>query len=350
MSKSKPVVKYSVSLPVLLTAWLVFLLIRSWGSVPDMIVIFSAAIVLSQLVVFVLGRKWGFRSAFIITLGAAIAGESASSLLLGTSMDWRWLTLAFLIAFAGGLLATAIDSGLWEDNSPPSSEIVNEVLLSHQLRLGKLKKIPVPKRCFDLLVAITGALFSLPVWAIISFLIWFEEPGPLLFIKNSVGYGGRNFHQFKFRSMVRDAERETGPILSTEDDVRLLKIGHVLRKAALDELPQLLNIIRGEMSFVGPRPQRTVLVREYLQVMPEYSERHAVAPGISGLAQVVGSYYISPRQKLRLDRLYVRHANLGFDLKLLVIAFLVVFYLRWKKDWNGRVPRKWIRFGSGRTF
>jgi lipopolysaccharide/colanic/teichoic acid biosynthesis glycosyltransferase len=178
---------------------------------------------------------------------------------------------------------------------------------------------------------------------LIAFFIWFEDPGPLLFVKNSVGRGGRNFHQFKFRSMVRDAEKETGPVLSSEDDARVLKIGHVLRKTALDELPQLLNILDGEMSFVGPRPQRTVLVREYLHAMPEYAERHAVAPGISGLAQVVGSYYITPRQKLRLDRLYCHHASLGFDLKLLVIAFLLVFYLRWKKGWNGKVPRQWIR-------
>jgi lipopolysaccharide/colanic/teichoic acid biosynthesis glycosyltransferase len=145
--------------------------------------------------------------------------------------------------------------------------------------------------------------------------------------------------------MVSDAEKDTGPILASEDDARVLRIGGILRKTALDELPQLLNILRGEMSFVGPRPQRTVLVRDYLRVMPEYAERHCVAPGISGLAQVVGSYYITPRQKLRFDRLYVRHANLGFDLKLLVIAFLVVFYLRWKKSWNGRIPRGWIRFG-----
>lgn len=184
----------------------------------------------------------------------------------------------------------------------------------------------------------------------VGFFIWFEDPGPLFFIKNSVGRAGRNFHQFKFRSMVRNAEKETGPVLSREDDARVLGAGHVLRKTALDELPQLLNIIRGEMSFVGPRPQRTVLVREYLQLMPEYAERHGVAPGISGLAQVVGSYYITPRQKLRLDRLYVRHANLGFDLKLLVIATLIVFYLRWEKGWNGRVPRKWLRYGSKRTF
>ncbi|MCK4961598.1 MAG: sugar transferase, partial [Anaerolineales bacterium] len=116
-------------------------------------------------------------------------------------------------------------------------------------------------------------------------------------------------------------------------------------KTALDELPQLLNILRGDMSFVGPRPQRTVIVHAYLKEMPEFAERHRIRPGISGLAQVAGSYYITPRQKLRYDRLYGRYASLGFDIKLIMLAFLLVFWLRWRKDWNGRLPRRWLRFG-----
>jgi lipopolysaccharide/colanic/teichoic acid biosynthesis glycosyltransferase len=100
------------------------------------------------------------------------------------------------------------------------------------------------------------------------------------------------------------------------------------------------------MSFVGPRPQRTILVNEYLKQMPEFAERHRVLPGLSGLAQVAGDYYLTPRQKLRYDSLYTRHSSLGFDIKLILIAFLIVFWLRWRKDWNGRLPRGWLRFGS----
>jgi len=120
----------------------------------------------------------------------------------------------------------------------------------------------------------------------------------------------------------------------------------LLRKAALDELPQLVNILLGEMSFVGPRPQRTVLVHEYLQRMPEYAERHRIAPGLAGLAQVAGDYFLTPCQKLRFDRLYIRHASLGFDLKLILLAFLIAFWYRWQKDWNGRLPRRLMRWGS----
>ena len=173
-------------------------------------------------------------------------------------------------------------------------------------------------------------------------LIWIENPGPLLFVKNSVTCGGNNFRQYKFRTMVRGAEEGTGPVLAREKDERVLHFGKFLRKTALDELPQLINILRGEMSFVGPRPQRTVLVAEYLESMPEFAERHRVLPGLAGLAQVAGDYYLTPRQKLRFDRLYIQHANVGFDLKLLGLAFLITFWYRWQPDWNGRLPRRFL--------
>jgi lipopolysaccharide/colanic/teichoic acid biosynthesis glycosyltransferase len=202
------------------------------------------------------------------------------------------------------------------------------------------------KRAFDLSLAGLGTILSAPVWILTAFLVWFEDPGPILFIKNSVGKGGVNFRQFKFRTMVAGAEDSTGPVLSTEADERVLTVGRFLRKTALDELPQLLNILFGQMSFVGPRPQRTVLVHEYLEAIPEYAERHRVLPGLAGLAQVAGDYYLTPRQKLRFDRLYIQHASLGFDLKLLFLAFLIAFWYRWRKDWDGKLPRWLLRCGG----
>ncbi|OGR90897.1 MAG: hypothetical protein A2V88_06830 [Elusimicrobia bacterium RBG_16_66_12] len=178
--------------------------------------------------------------------------------------------------------------------------------------------------------------------------VWLEDPGPLFFVKNSVGRGGRNFRQWKIRTMVRSAEEGTGPVLARESDERVLRTGRWLRRTALDELPQLLNILQGSMSFVGPRPQRTVLVDQYLQAIPEYADRHRLAPGLAGLAQIAGDYYLTPRQKLRYDRLYVAHAGLGFDLKLIAIACAVVFWLRWDPNWDGRVPRAWIRWPKRR--
>jgi len=251
--------------------------------------------------------------------------------------------MAILVgSFAGCLVATCHHLGLWEDNFPPPEEIRKSVLEIHRRMIGEPVGEPLPKRVFDLLLAFVGLLISSPVWLCCLVLLWFEDPGPLFFVKNSVGQGGRNFHQYKLRTMVREAEAVTGPVLAAEEDTRALWVGRILRKTALDELPQLINILRGDMSFVGPRPQRTILVHEYLLTMPEFTERHNVLPGLAGLAQVAGTYYISPRQKLRYDRIYARHASLGFDLKLIFLAFALVFYLRWKPGGMDHIPRRWL--------
>jgi lipopolysaccharide/colanic/teichoic acid biosynthesis glycosyltransferase len=187
-----------------------------------------------------------------------------------------------------------------------------------------------------------GLLLFSPVILFIALCIWIEDPGPVLFIKNSVGRGGNNFRQLKFRTMIREAEKATGPMLSSETDARVLRIGRFLRKTALDELPQLFNILLGEMSFVGPRPQRTILVHEYLQHIPGYARRHAVAPGLAGLAQVVGSYFMPPEEKLVWDLRYIQKANLAYDVRLVALALLVVFWLRWQKGWDEKIPDRWL--------
>jgi lipopolysaccharide/colanic/teichoic acid biosynthesis glycosyltransferase len=293
-----------------------------------------------------LPTRWRYRAAFLLSgcagLAYLAAGQPGRLPPAGNTAGLYSLLplLAVLCgAFSGGLLATALRQTLWENNAPPEETLQAAVLRTHQEIIGIPGRTPVAKTIFDRLLAFLGLLLSAPVWLGIALLVWIEDPGPILFIKNSVGKGGKNFHQLKFRTMVCEAERDTGPVLAQENDERLLVIGRLLRKTALDELPQLINILLGEMSFVGPRPQRTILVYEYLQNMPEYAGRHRIQPGLAGLAQVAGDYYITPRQKLRLDRLYIQHAGLGFDLKLLLLAFLLTFYYRWKKDWNGRLPR-----------
>lgn len=256
------------------------------------------------------------------------------------------LALELLAAFLGGLLATALKQPLWENNSPPSEAVRQEVYQHHLEVIGKDNPTPFAKRLFDVLLSSAGLLISTPIWMLGTLWIWLEDPGPVLFVKNSVGKGGVNFLQFKFRSMVQGAEENTGPVLAAESDERVLLAGKFLRKSALDELPQLINILRGEMSFVGPRPQRTVLVRSYIEELPQYAERHRVLPGLAGLAQVAGHYYLTPRQKLRFDRLYIRHSRLGFDIKLLALSFLIAFWYRWQPGWTGRLPRRLIRWGS----
>jgi len=290
-----------------------------------------------------LRRDWQYRAAFLISAGIYLSFFGWRLVFLDRIAGWVDLSAAVLGAFLGGLAATALEMSLWEDNSPPSERIRKEVYQRHQQAIGTSHPEPALKRLFDVCLAALGLVASAPAWLVSAFFIWIEDPGPLLFVKNSVGKGGVNFHQLKLRTMVREAENSTGPVLASEEDERVLAIGRLLRKTALDELPQLINILRGEMSFVGPRPQRTVLVRGYLERMPEYAERHAVLPGLAGLAQVAGDYYLTPRQKLRFDRLYIRYRSLGFDLKLILLAFSIAFWFRWQKDWNGRLPRKWFR-------
>jgi lipopolysaccharide/colanic/teichoic acid biosynthesis glycosyltransferase len=262
-------------------------------------------------------------------------------------VEWSvYLFSTFTGAFFGGLLATWSRGELWENNSPPSRELEKEVLDKHLQIIGNPGSNSLLKRLMDLSLSIFGIVITLPLWFIISLFIWLEYPGPILFIKNSVTRGGRNFYQLKFRTMVPYAEIDSGPIQSKEGDLRILGMGKFLRKTALDEIPQLINIIKGDMSFVGPRPQRTVLVRGYLEVLPEYAERHAVLPGLAGLAQVVGDYYLTPRQKLRFDRVYIHNMNFGFDFKIIFLAFMIAFYYRWRKGWNGRLPRRLIRMGN----
>jgi len=289
---------------------------------------------------------WRYRLAFLTSAGVIAVQWLVLRISRLPALEMIWLLPALLGAFFGGLLATALNETLWEDNSPPSERIRQDVHQAHLEVIGVPGPTPLWKRLFDILTASLGLVLFSPLWLACSFLIWIEEPGPLLFIKNSVGKGGVSFYQFKFRTMERSAERFTGPVMSSEADGRVLVVGRFLRKTALDELPQLINILSGEMSFVGPRPQRTVLVRGYLESIPEYAERHRVLPGLAGLAQVVGDYYLTPRQKLRFDRLYIQHANLAFDLKLILLAFLLAFWYRWQKGWKGRLPRRLVRFGS----
>lgn len=296
---------------------------------------------------------WHYRWAFFCSLGSlGLAGGLIYLLaaLPDANIFPVWMGLPVFLAAAGGaftgsLWATHRREGLWEDNSTPSEDVQFEVLALHQCWFDRPAAIPWAKRLFDILLAVVGLALSSPIWLTVAFLIWFDDPGPLLFVKNSVGRGGRNFRQFKFRTMVHGAEEGTGPVLSQQGDPRVLRVGRLLRKSAQDELPQLLNILRGEMSFVGPRPQRTVLVRDYLEHIPAYAERHRVQPGLAGLAQVAGSYYITPLQKLRFDRIYIQHSGLGFDLKLIILAFLLAFWFRWQKGWRGRLPRQLLHGG-----
>ncbi|MDE2125169.1 MAG: sugar transferase [Armatimonadetes bacterium] len=175
------------------------------------------------------------------------------------------------------------------------------------------------KRLFDVAAAGAIAVVFAPTMALAALAIRLTSRGPALFSQERIGLDGRMFNIYKFRTMVADAERHTGPVLSTgPGDPRLTGLGAILRRTHVDELPQLWNVIIGDMSMVGPRPERPHFVRQFEATLPSYSRRHAIRPGMTGLAQVYAGYHSSAQDKLRFDLLYISHLSLWLDLRILV--------------------------------
>jgi len=183
------------------------------------------------------------------------------------------------------------------------------------------------KRAFDFTFALAGLLAILPLLIGIAAVAWAGDRGPVLFAQERIGRNRRPFRMLKFRTMVRHAERDTGPVWSWDGDPRVTRIGAILRATHLDELPQLWNVLRGEMSLVGPRPERAVFVEELEQVIPGYINRLAIRPGITGLSQLRSGYdesLRSVRRKIRYDLLYVRRGCTLLDAMIILDTILLM--------------------------
>jgi lipopolysaccharide/colanic/teichoic acid biosynthesis glycosyltransferase len=198
-------------------------------------------------------------------------------------------------------------------------------------------RTPLSKRAFDVLLSGAGLVLALPVGAAAALAIKLEDRGPVFFSQERVGKGGVPFRSYKFRSMVPDADRKFGTVQAEEDDPRVTATGRLLRKTAMDELPQLWNIFKGDMSFVGPRALAVSEVELKgdgrsirLEEIPGFSERHRVIPGLTGIAQIFAPRDIPRRQKFRYDRLYVRRQSFGLDIKLILVSFWITFRGKWE--------------------
>ena len=180
------------------------------------------------------------------------------------------------------------------------------------------------KRTFDLGVLFAAHLLLLPVWVAlwiaIPLAIWLADRGPIFYIQERAGLNGRTFRAIKFRTMIPNAESATGPVWASANDPRTTKIGRILRRLHLDELPQVINVLKGEMSLVGPRPERPDLAEQFTQENPGFALRLRVRPGIAGLAQVRGTYFLKPHCKLRYDNLYIENMCVLMDAKLLLLS------------------------------
>ena len=216
-------------------------------------------------------------------------------------------------------------------------------ILSGQARTSQLYGIPLIdimpelmpewekklKRISDIIISLIILIITLPLDIFISIFIKLDSKGPILFKQDRIGMNNKEFRIYKFRSMYQDAEKHTGPVWSTKHDPRVTRVGRIMRKLRIDEIPQFFNVLKGEMSLVGPRPERPYFVEMLAQQLPYYKRRLKVRPGITGWAQVKHKYDESiedVKVKLRYDLFYIENMSFRMDIKILARTILVVLF------------------------
>ncbi|MFJ8453090.1 MULTISPECIES: sugar transferase [Bacillus cereus group] len=179
------------------------------------------------------------------------------------------------------------------------------------------------KRLFDVIFSLILLLLMIPIMLFFCILIALETSGSPVYFQERLGINGKGFKLFKLRSMVSDAEKN-GPQWANENDPRITKVGLFIRKTRIDELPQLINILKGDMSFVGPRPEREYFYKKFEANIPEFKNRLLVKPGLTGWAQINGGYNLDPREKLKLDMEYVELKTIRMDIRILCKTVFIV--------------------------
>ncbi|WP_253764173.1 sugar transferase [Enterococcus sp. FDAARGOS_553] len=194
------------------------------------------------------------------------------------------------------------------------------------MRRIKNKKIVyrISKRIFDILFSIVIGITVFPIVFVFCILILIESPGSPIYQQKRVGLKGKEFTLYKLRSMRNNAEIN-GAQWADKNDKRITGIGKFIRKTRIDELPQLINVYKGEMSFIGPRPERKIFIDEFLKAIPDFNDRLLVKPGLTGWAQVNGGYEITPQEKLELDMYYIENRSFLLDLKIIFKTIKIIF-------------------------
>lgn len=200
----------------------------------------------------------------------------------------------------------------------------NADAVSNAMTLANANEYKAVKRTIDIAFALAALVLTAPLIALLGIINKITAPGPILFAQERVGLNGRRFQIYKLRTMRVDAEAQSGPILAQHRDARCTPLGTFLRATKIDELPQLYNVLRGDMSIVGPRPERPVFVNIYERHVPNYAQRHAVLPGLTGIAQTSGDQLTHVNVKLHYDLAYVHNCSLWLDIVLLARTPLVI--------------------------
>lgn len=238
---------------------------------------------------------------------------------------------------ASALGANARDAALHFDRP---RQVEAYLSLFREMLDERTARIPTPwaKRFLDVLLSGLGLALSSPLWVLIGLAVKLEDGGPVFYGQARVGRAGRRFRSWKFRSMVVDSDARFGPVQARFSDSRVTRVGRLLRATAMDELPQLWNILKGEMSFVGPRALMPAEVEVRgdgrpvaMEEIPGYFERHRVTPGLTGIAQIFAPRDLPRRSKFRLDRLYVSRRSFWLDLKLILLSFWITFRGKWEE-------------------
>ena len=202
--------------------------------------------------------------------------------------------------------------------------LVDDIPMQRVSRMLLTAEQRVLKRILDITVAVTALILLAPIMLVTAIIIKIDSQGPAIYSQERVGLYGKTFYVHKFRSMQQNAEANCGPVLAAAGDSRITKFGRLMRATRLDELPQLLNVLKGEMSIVGPRPERPFFVQQFIAKKPEYDYRHNVKPGITGLAQIAGKYNTSAYDKLIYDLLYIQEVSVKTDLMIMLQTFKVL--------------------------
>ena len=182
------------------------------------------------------------------------------------------------------------------------------------------------KRCIDLICSVILFILTSPFMLLTAIAVKLYDGGPVLYKQTRCTIGGKQLQILKFRSMRVDAEKDGVARLASKHDSRITPVGKFIRKVRLDELPQLINIIRGDMSFIGPRPERPEIIAQYMEIMPEFAFRMKVKAGLAGYAQVYGKYNTTPYDKLKLDLSYIENYSVWLDIKLMLLTLKVLVW------------------------
>lgn len=206
-----------------------------------------------------------------------------------------------------------------------------EIKSNNELKINKDKfgnekwLYEIYKRILDIISSLLGLIIGLPIMMIVAIFIKIEDRGPIFYTQERLGKDEKKFLVYKMRSMRIDAEKHGGAQWAQKDDPRITKIGKFIRKTRIDEIPQLFNILKGDMSLIGPRPERPELTYEFNKEIPGFIDRLCIKPGLTGLAQVNGGYDISPKDKLKWDLIYIKNRSIFLDISIILKTVGVVF-------------------------